>query len=112
MRVADFDYHLPASHIAQRPADPRDSSRLMGLNRRSGEVSHHIFSDIVDMTAPNDVLALNNTRVIPARLTAYKADTGGKVEILLLRPIDGRRWHGLVGGKKCHARPAAKVWPQ
>lgn len=99
MRVADFDYHLPAGHIAQRPADPRDSSRLMGLNRRSGEVSHHIFSDIADMAQAGDVLALNNTRVIPARLTAYKADTGGKVEILLLRPIDGRRWHGLVGGK-------------
>ena len=99
MRVADFDYHLPASHIAQRPADPRDSSRLMRLDRRSGEVSHHIFADIVDMIAPNDVLALNNTRVTAARLTAHKADTGGKVEILLLRPIDAWRWHGLVGGK-------------
>ena len=99
MRVADFDYHLPASHIAQRPADPRDSSRLMRLNRRSGEVSHHIFADIVDMIAPNDVLALNNTRVTAARLTAHKADTGGKVDILLLRPIDAWRWHGLVGGK-------------
>ena len=99
MRVADFDYHLPASYIAQRPADPRDSSRLMRLDRRSGEVSHHIFADIVDMIAPNDVLALNNTRVTAARLTAHKADTGGKVEILLLRPIDAWRWHGLVGGK-------------
>ena len=99
MRVADFDYHLPAGSIAQRPADPRDSSRLMRLDRRGGEVSHHIFADIVDMTAPNDVLVMNNTRVIPARLTAHKADTGGKVEILLLRQIDGRRWHALVGGK-------------
>ncbi len=99
MRVADFDYHLPAGSIAQRPADPRDSSRLMRLNRRGGEVSHHIFADIVDMTAPNDVLVMNNTRVIPARLTAHKADTGGKVEILLLRQIDARRWRALVGGK-------------
>ena len=99
MRVADFDYHLPAGYIAQRPADPRDSSRLMRLDRRGGEVSHHIFSDIVDMAQAGDVWVMNNTRVIPARLTAHKAGTGGKVEILLLRQIDGRRWRALVGGK-------------
>ena len=99
MRVADFDYHLPAGSIAQQPADPRDSSRLMRLDRRGGEVSHHIFSDIVDMAQAGDVWVMNNTRVIPARLTAHKADTGGKVEILLLRQIDGRRWRALVGGK-------------
>lgn len=99
MRVADFDYHLPASYIAQRPADPRDSSRLMRLNRRGGEVSHHIFSDIVDMAQAGDVWVMNNTRVTPARLTAHKADTGGKVEILLLRQIDARRWRALIGGK-------------
>ena len=99
MKVSDFDYDLPASCIAQRPANPRDSSKLMRLNRRSGEVSHHTFADIVEMTAPNDVLVMNNTRVIPARLHARKAESGGKVEILLLRQIDNRRWHGLVGGK-------------
>ena len=99
MKVSDFDYELPASCIAQRPANPRDSSKLMRLNRRSGEVSHHTFADIVEMTAPNDVLVMNNTRVIPARLHARKAESGGKVEILLLRQIDDRRWHGLVGGK-------------
>ena len=99
MKVSDFDYDLPASCIAQRPADPRDSSKLMRLNRRRGEVSHHIFADIADMLAPNDVLVMNNTRVIPARLRAYKAESGGKVEILLLRQLDVLRWHGLVGGR-------------
>lgn len=99
MKVSDFDYDLPAGYIAQRPADPRDSSKLMRLNRRSGAVSHHSFADIVDMTTDNDVLVMNNTRVIPARLRAYKAESGGKVEILLLRQMDALRWHALVGGK-------------
>lgn len=99
MKVSDFDYDLPAGYIAQRPADPRDSSKLMRLNRRSGAVSHHSFADIVDMIDANDVLVMNNTRVIPARLRAYKAESGGKVEILLLRQMDALRWHALVGGK-------------
>ena len=99
MKVSDFDYDLPAPYIAQRPADPRDSSKLMRLNRRRGEVSHHIFADIADMLASNDVLVMNNTRVIPARLRAYKPESGGKVEILLLRQLDVLRWHGLVGGR-------------
>lgn len=99
MKVSDFDYDLPASCIAQRPSDPRDSSKLMRLNRRRGEVSHHIFADIADMLAPNDVLVMNNTRVIPARLRAYKAESGGKVEILLLRQLDVLHWHALVGGR-------------
>ena len=99
MKVSDFDYDLPAGCIAQRPADPRDSSKLMRLNRSSGAVSHHSFADIVDMIDANDVLVMNNTRVIPARLRAYKAESGGKVEILLLRQMDALRWHALVGGK-------------
>ena len=99
MKVSDFDYDLPAPYIAQRPADPRDSSKLMRLNRRRGEVSHHSFADIADMLAPNDVLVMNNTRVIPARLRAYKAESSGKVEILLLRQLDVLHWHGLVGGR-------------
>ena len=103
MKVADFDYDLPARYIAQGPADPRDSSKLMRLRRHSGAISHYVFSDIVDMLKDGDVLALNNTRVIPARLMACKAQTGGKVEILLLRQIDGLRWHGLVGGRNVTA---------
>jgi S-adenosylmethionine:tRNA ribosyltransferase-isomerase len=99
MNVADFDYNLPESFIAQEPANPRDSSRLMLMNRQTGEVAHHIFRDIVDFIHPGDVLVMNTTRVIPARLHAIKAKTGGEVEILLLRQLDDTRWHVLVGGK-------------
>ena len=99
MKVADFDYDLPDRYIAQTPLEKRDASRLLRLNRESGAVSHHVFSDIEDMLLENDVLVLNNTRVIPARLKARKAETGGAVEILLLKQIDERRWQALVGGR-------------
>ena len=99
MRVADFDYDLPASFIAQTPAEPRDAARLMRLRRGSGAISHHRFADIAAMLAPGDVLVINDTRVIPARLYASKAGSGGKVEILLLRQWDDRRWLALVGGR-------------
>ena len=99
MNVADFDYDLPEHFIAQTPAIPRDSSKLMRLNRQNGEISHHIFSEIFDMLHPNDVLVMNNTRVIPARLHAYKAETGGKVEILLLKQLDETHWQSLIGGR-------------
>lgn len=103
MNVADFDYDLPSRFIAQSPLEQRDASRLMRLDRQSGAVSHHVFSDIGLMLAPNDVLVLNNTRVIPARLKARKAATGGAVEILLLKRLDARRWRALVGGKNVKA---------
>jgi S-adenosylmethionine:tRNA ribosyltransferase-isomerase len=99
MNVADFDYDLPESFIAQEPANPRDSSRLMVLNRRTGGIEHHVFREIVDFIHPGDVLVMNTTRVIPARLHAQKAETGGEVEILLLRQLNDVRWHVLVGGK-------------
>ncbi|MCY3778857.1 MAG: tRNA preQ1(34) S-adenosylmethionine ribosyltransferase-isomerase QueA [Chloroflexi bacterium] len=99
MNVAEFDYDLPPQFIAQTPLAQRDASRLMRLDRRSGAISHHIFTDIEDMLAPNDVLVVNDTRVIPARLRAGKAETGGAVEILLLKQIDERTWHTLVGGR-------------
>lgn len=99
MNVADFDYDLPPQFIAQTPAEQRDSSRLMRLDRATGAISHHAFSDIVDMLRPNDVVVLNNTRVIPARLLARKAETGGRVEILLLKKLDERRWEALIGGR-------------
>jgi len=98
MKTADFDYHLPESSIAQTPAEPRDSSRLLVLHRDSGEVEHRLFRDIGLFLRPNDLLILNRTRVIPARIFAHKA-TGGKVELLLLRRRDALTWEALVGGK-------------
>ncbi len=98
MKTSDFDYHLPESSIAQTPAEPRDSSRLLVLNRATGEIHHRIFREIGDYLRPGDLLVINQTRVIPARLTAHK-DTGGKVELLLLRREDDVTWECLVGGK-------------
>lgn len=83
MRTKDFDYELPPELIAQAPAQPRDSSRLMVLHRQEGTVEHRRFRDMVDYLRPGDVVVLNDTRVIPARLRGRK-ETGGKVEVLLL----------------------------
>jgi S-adenosylmethionine:tRNA ribosyltransferase-isomerase len=99
MNLADFDYNLPEAFIAQEPAEPRDSSRLMILNRETGTIEHHIFREIIQFIHPGDVLVLNTTRVIPARLHAVKAKTGGGVEILLLRQLDETGWQVLVGGR-------------
>lgn len=104
LTLADFDYDLPEAFIAQTPVEPRDSSRLLRVSRRTGERSHHIFRDIVEYLHPGDVLVLNNTRVMPARLHAVKSETGGAVEVLLLKrlpiPADGSRWQVLVGGRR------------
>ncbi|RME75473.1 MAG: tRNA preQ1(34) S-adenosylmethionine ribosyltransferase-isomerase QueA [Chloroflexi bacterium] len=99
MDVSLFDYELPAELIAQTPVEPRHASRLMLVNRQSGEISHHTFAGIVDLLHPGDILVANDTRVIPARLYGQKS-TGGKVEILLLKRLDERRWEALVGGKR------------
>jgi S-adenosylmethionine:tRNA ribosyltransferase-isomerase len=98
MQTEDFDYNLPESAIAQTPAEPRDSSRLLILQRASGEVEHRAFSDLRDYLRPDDLLVLNRTRVIPARIFARK-ETGGKAELLLLRRRDKLIWEALVGGK-------------
>ncbi len=98
MKTSDFDYELPESFIAQRPVEPRDSSRLLVLHRDTGKVEHRIFREIGAYLGPNDVLVLNQTRVIPARLYARKP-TGGRVELLLLRRRDATTWEALVGGK-------------
>jgi len=98
MKTSDFDYHLPESSIAQTPAEPRDSSRLLVLNRDSGKIEHRIFRDVKLFLQPNDLLILNQTRVIPARIFAKK-ETGGHVELLLLRKRDDLIWESLVGGK-------------
>jgi S-adenosylmethionine:tRNA ribosyltransferase-isomerase len=99
MLVSNFYYSLPDHYIAQRPVEPRDSSRLMTINRHTGALEHLVFREIVSRINPGDVLVLNNTRVIPARLHATKAETGGAVEVLLLRQFDDVRWHVLVGGR-------------
>jgi len=99
MHINDFDYDLPEHFIAQTPASPRDASKLMLLNRHTSEIQHRVFRDILDELHAGDVLVMNNTRVIPARLAITK-ETGGKGEILLLRRVDDLRWRALVGGKR------------
>jgi len=98
LKTFDFDYRLPESSIAQTPAEPRDSSRLLVLHRDSGELEHRIFRDVTDYLRAGDLLVLNQTRVIPARIFARK-QTGGRVELLLLRRRDELIWESLVGGK-------------
>ena len=98
MKTADFDYNLPESSIAQTPAEPRDSSRLLVLDRHTGQIDHRIFREIGDYLRAGDLLVLNQTRVIPARLYARK-ETGGRVELLLLRRHNDLTWEALVGGK-------------
>ena len=100
MKTTEFDYALPPELIAQEPADPRDSARLMVLDRETGSIEHRQFGDITSFLKPGDLLVLNNTRVIPARLFARKAGTGGKVEILLLEQVAPSSWRALVGGKR------------
>lgn len=109
MNVSDFDYELPDSFIAQTPAEPRDSSRLMVVDRHSGAIQHHIFREIVDYFRPGDVLVMNDTRVIPARLHGIKAETGGAVEILLLRRLDTTTWRTLVGGNRIRVGSRLKI---
>lgn len=100
MKVSDFDYDLPQHFIAQTPAEPRDASRLLVLDRATGTVEHRTFRDIGDYLDAGDVLVMNNTRVIPARLPAYKLETNGRAEVLLLRQLNGTDWHVLVGGRR------------
>ncbi|MGC9317496.1 MAG: tRNA preQ1(34) S-adenosylmethionine ribosyltransferase-isomerase QueA [Armatimonadota bacterium] len=94
MRVSDFDYELPPDRIAQYPSDRRDASRLLELDRTTGEVTHRRFPEIADLLHPGDVVVLNDTRVIPARLIGRRP-TGGRVELLLLEPVAGDRWRAL-----------------
>src|SRR5512135_3364411 len=98
MKTNDFNYHLPSEAIAQTPLEPRDSSRLLVLERASGRIEHKIFRQIGEYLRPGDLLVLNQTRVIPARIYAHKS-TGGRVELLLLRREDDLTWECLVGGK-------------
>ena len=99
MKTSDFDYELPPEYIAQSPIEPRDASRLLVLDRVSGSVSHAKFYEIGKFLHPADLLVVNETRVIPARLYGHKRPTGGRVEILLLNRREPLIWEVLVGGK-------------
>ncbi|MFC5529257.1 tRNA preQ1(34) S-adenosylmethionine ribosyltransferase-isomerase QueA [Cohnella yongneupensis] len=102
MNVSDYDFELPENLIAQTPLADRTSSRLLVLHKDSGRAEHGTFTDLADYLKPGDTLVLNNTRVLPARLFGVKAETGAKVELLLLRRIDGDRWEAL-------ARPGKRI---
>jgi S-adenosylmethionine:tRNA ribosyltransferase-isomerase len=98
MKTIDFNYDLPQKYIAQTPIEPRDHSRLLVINRFDNQIAHRFFFELDQILNPGDLLVLNQTRVIPARLKAIK-NTGGKVELLLLRRENGNIWQALVGGK-------------
>ena len=102
MRTADFDYALPDELIAQTPIEPRDASRLLVLERESGAITHATFAQIGAFLRAGDLLVLNETRVLRARLHGVRADTGGRVEVLLTRRLEGGRWEAL-------ARPARRL---
>jgi S-adenosylmethionine:tRNA ribosyltransferase-isomerase len=119
MKTSDFDYDLPAEMIAQTPVEPRDSSRLLVIHRNrngtAGQVEHRLFRDVGEYLRPGDLLVLNQTRVIPARIFGHKAASGGQVELLLLRRRDERTWEALARGRglragtrlELHAAPGA-----
>lgn len=102
MNVDWFDFELPEQLIAQTPLAERTASRLLTLNRHNGEINHRKFTDLLDYVHAGDVLVLNDTRVIPARLMGVKKDTGAKVELLLLKQLVGDTWEAL-------AKPAKRI---
>jgi len=104
MKLEDFDYDLPEELIAQTPLQDRAASRLMVLNKQTGEIEHKIFSDIIHYLNPGDCLVLNDTKVMPARLFGMKEDTNAHVEVLLLKQIEGDKWETLV-------KPAKRIKP-
>lgn len=96
MHLSDFDYYLPEELIAQEPLDRRDNSRLMIVRLNKNEFQHRRFTDLVDYLKPGDALVINDTKVIPARIIGIKEGTGARVEALLLRQLDARRWEALT----------------
>ncbi len=102
MKTSDFDYLLPPELIAQTPVEPRDQARLVVLDRSSGSLEHHRFYEIAAYLRKGDVLVFNDSRVIPARLSGRKADSGGRLEILLLKRLSVNTWEALV-------RPARRI---
>ena len=108
MRTDDFDYELPAGLIAQSPAEPRDACRLLVLDRASGQIDHRIFSDLPEYLRTADLLVVNETRVLPARLPGVKDETGGEVEVLLLRERYENTWECLVKPGR-RLKPGARI---
>ena len=100
MRTDEFDYDLPPELIAQEPLPDRDQSRMMVLDRRTGEIRHDVVRNLPGYLHPGDLLVLNDTKVIPARLLGRKAETGGQVELLLLEDMGGGRWTALCGASR------------
>lgn len=108
LQKSDFYFDLPEELIAQDPLEDRSSSRLLVLDKETGETSHHIFKDVINYLNPGDCLVLNNTKVIPARLIGHKEDTGAAIEVLLLKRKENDIWETLVKpGKKC--KPGTKI---
>lgn len=101
MKTHDFWYHLPEELIAQTPLEQRDSSRLLRLNKETGEVSHHHFFEVIEFLRPGDCLVMNDSRVLPARLLGHRP-TGGAVEVLLLRDLGDKKW-------ECLCKPGRKM---
>lgn len=100
-KKSDFYYNLPEELIAQTPIEPRDCSRLLVYDRSDGRTEHRIFKDVINYLEDGDVLVVNNTKVLPARLFA-KTENGGTVEVLLLKRINADEWEVLVKpGRKC-----------
>ncbi|NLL92256.1 MAG: tRNA preQ1(34) S-adenosylmethionine ribosyltransferase-isomerase QueA [Ruminococcaceae bacterium] len=102
MKLSDFDYYLPLDRIAQHPADKRDHSRLMCLNRKNSDIKHRMFYEIDEFINPGDLLVLNNSKVIPARVLGIKDPTGAAAEILLLRDLGEDKW-------ECTVRPGRRL---
>lgn len=100
MKTADFTYDLPPELIAQTPIEPRDASRLLVLDRSTGTIGHRHFYELPDLLQAGDVLVVNDSRVIPARIFAHKAHSGGSIEILLLRRLDDLNWQALLRGHR------------
>ena len=102
MKTSDFYFDLPEELIAQTPLEDRSNSRLMVLDKESGEIQHRVFKDIIEYLNPGDTLVLNNTRVMPARIIGEKVESGGKIEFLLLKRIEGDKW-------ECLAKPGKRA---
>ena len=99
MKLSDFDYHLPTGLIAQRPKRPRHDSRLLVLDKKTGQIGHDFFFNLLKYLKPSDVLVFNDSKVIPARLFGWK-ETGGKIQLLLTRDLGAGRWQAVLGGFK------------
>ena len=102
MKTSDFDFYLPEELIAQHPLEKRDYSKLMVLDKETGKIEHKHFYNVIEYLNPGDTLVLNNTRVMPARLIGEKAESGGKIEFLLLKRIEGDKW-------ECLAKPGKRA---